>query len=160
MYLGPRKPDPQHDNSYYTCNFVALWWLVPSAVCFWWLHTPFFAKMLSQFAIFSYFYKNVFPARAGNTFLKPNSEQSAFKNVFFAALKGLDQDWMCHLFGTYRSFGRSARLSSASVAHHNFDSRSWLVHFGPLKPDPQHDNTYHTYNFITFWWLVPCAVCF
>ena len=119
----------QNDIIYHTCNFVTFWWLVPFAVCFWWLHIHFFAKMLSQFAMFSYFYKNMLPAGAGHTFLKPNSEQSAFKNAFFVALKALDQDWMCHLFGTYRSFGRSVRLSSASIAHQNFDSRLWLVQF-------------------------------
>ena len=100
------------------------------------------------------------PARAGSTFLKPNAEQPAFKNAFFAALRALNQDWMCHLFDTYRSFARSVRLCSASVAHQDFDSRSWLGHFGPLQPDPQNDNIYHTCNFVTFWWLVPFAVCF
>ena len=120
---------PAKRHHYHTCNFVTFWWLVPFAVCFWWLHTHFFAKMLSQFAFFSYFYKNMLPARAGSTCLKPNSEQSAFKNTFFAALKGLDQDWMCHLFGTYRSFGRSVRLSSASIAHQKFNCCSWLVQF-------------------------------
>ena len=116
--------------------------------------------MLSELAIFSYFYKNVLPARAGNTFLKANSEQSAFKHPLFAALKAWDKDSLGHLLDIYRSFARSVRLLSASVAHHNFDSRLCLVHLGPLKPDPQHDNTYHTCNFATFWWLLPFTACF
>ena len=116
--------------------------------------------MLSQITSASYFYKKVLPARAGNTFLKANSEQSAFKHPLFGALKAWDKDSLGHLLDIYRSFARSVRLLSASVAHHNFDSRSWLVHFGPLKPDPQHDNTYHTCNFATFWWLLPFTVCF
>ena len=66
-------------------------------------HTHIFAKMLFQFAIFSYFYKNLLPARAGSTFLKANSEQSAFKNPLFGALKASNQDSLGHLFGTYGS---------------------------------------------------------
>ena len=150
----------QNDIIYHICNFVAFCWLVPFAVCIWWLYIHLFAKMLSRFAFFSYFYKNVLPARAGSTFLKANSEQSAFKHPLFGALKAWDKDSLGHLLDIYRSFARSVRLLSASVAHHNFDSRSWLVHFGPLKPDPQHDNTYHTCNFVNFWWLMPFAVCF
>ena len=97
------------------------------------------------------------PARAGSTFLKSNSEQSAFKNALSGTLKALDKHYIGHFFGTYRSFARSVRLSSASIAHHNFDSRSWLVH---LSSDPQNDNTYHTCSCVNFWWLVPFAVCF
>ena len=47
----------QNDMIYHTCNFVTFWWLMPFAVCFWWLHTHFFAKMLSQFAFFVFLQK-------------------------------------------------------------------------------------------------------
>ena len=63
-------------------------------------------------------------------------------------------------FGAYRSLTSFVRLCSASVAHYNLGSRSRYVQFWALKPDPQNDNTYHTCNFVAFWWLVPFAVCF
>ena len=75
------------------------------------------------------FCKNMLPARAGNTFLKTNFEQSAFKNPLFGALTASNEDSLGHLLDIYRSFARSVRLLSASIAHHNFDSRSWLVQF-------------------------------
>ena len=144
---------------YHTCNLVTCWLLVPFAVsCDGYTH--YLLQKCCDVSTFQYFCKNVFLARAGNTFLKANSEQSAFKHPLCGALKACDKDSLGHLLDVYRSFARSVRLHSASVAHHNFDSRSWLVHLGPLQPDPQNDNTYHTCNFVTFWWLVPFAVCF
>ena len=84
-----------------------------------WLFDEIFALM----HLFSYFCKNVLPAAARSTFLKTDSEQSAFKNPLFGALNALSKGSLGHLFGTYRSFARSVRLFSASVGHQNFDSR-------------------------------------
>ena len=47
------------------------------------------------------FYKNMFSARARNTFLKSNSEQSAFNNSVFGALKASIGDSLGHLFTIY-----------------------------------------------------------
>ena len=47
--------------------------------------------------------KNVLPAPAGNTFLKTNSEQPAFKFLLFGALKASNDHLLGHLFGTYGS---------------------------------------------------------
>ena len=63
------------------------------------------------------------PAAARNTFLKTNSEQSAFKNTLLGAVSALTEGSVGHLFGTYRSFARSVHLFSASIAHHDFDVR-------------------------------------
>ena len=147
----------QNDMILQFCNF-----LMVSAFCCLPLTAThsFLQKCCLSLHLFLYFYKIVLPARTGNTFLKANSEQSAFKHPLFGALKAWDKDSLGHLLDIYRSFARSVRLLSASVAHHNFDSRSFLVHLGPLKPDLQNDNTYQTCNFVTFWWLVPFAVCF
>ena len=43
------------------------------------------------------------PARAGSTFLRTNSEQSAFKISLFGALKASNEHSLGHLFGSYRS---------------------------------------------------------
>ena len=51
----------QNDIIYHTCNFVTFWWLVPFAVCFWWLYIHFFAKMLSRFTFFHIFTKACSP---------------------------------------------------------------------------------------------------
>ena len=67
------------------------------------------------------FYKNMLPARAGNTFLKTNFEQSAFKNPLFGILKASNEDSLGHLWGTYGSQTFFFRRFSASVAHPNFE---------------------------------------
>ena len=74
------------------------------------------------------------PAAARNTFLKTNSEQSAFKNPLFGALNALNEGSVGHLFGTYRSFARSVRLFSASVAHQNFNFRLEKCVFPVYEP--------------------------
>ena len=61
--------------------------------------------------------------------MKTNSEQSAFKNQLFGALNALNEGSVGHLFGIYRSFARSVRLFSASVAHQNFNFRLENVYF-------------------------------
>ena len=63
------------------------------------------------------------PAAARSTFLKTNSEQPAFKNPLFGALNALNEGSVGHLFGIYRSFARSVRHFSASVAHQNLNFR-------------------------------------
>ena len=88
------------------------------------------------------------PAAARSTFLKTNSEQSAFKNTFFGALNALNEGSVGHLFGTYRSFARSVRLFSASVAHQNFNFRGEKCVFPVYGPDQQNDNKYHTCEFM------------
>ena len=75
------------------------------------------------------FFKNVLPAAARSTFLKTNSEQSGFKNPLFGALNALNEGSVGHLFGTCRSFARSVRLFSASVAQQNFNFRLENVYF-------------------------------
>ena len=85
---------------------------------------------------------------ARSTFLKTNSEQSAFKNSLFGALNALNEGSVGHLFGTYRSFARSVRLFSASVAHQNFNFRLEKCVFFVYEPDPQNDNKYHTCEFM------------
>ena len=84
--------------------------------------------------LFSYVCKNVLPATARSTFLKTNSEQSAFKNPLFGALNALNEGSVGHLFGTYRSFARSVRLFSASVAHQNFNFRLEKCVFPVYEP--------------------------
>ena len=88
------------------------------------------------------------PAGARSTFLKTNSEQSAFENPLFEALNALNEGSVGHLFGTYHSFARSVRLFSASVAHQNFNFRLDTSVFFVYEPDPQNDNTYHTCEFM------------
>ncbi len=90
------------------------------------------------------------PAEARSTLLKTNSEQSAFKNTLFGALNALNEGSVGHLFGTYRSFARSVRLFSASVAHQNFNFRWDKSVFLLLEPDQQNDNKYHTCEFMIF----------
>ena len=89
-------------------------------------------------------------AAARNTFLKTNSEQSAFKNPLFGALNALNGRSVAHLFGTYRSFARSVRLFSASVAHQNFNLRWEKCVFPLYGPDQQNDNKYQSCEFMKF----------
>ena len=84
--------------------------------------------------LFSYVCRNVLPAAARSTFLKTNSEQSAFKNPLFGALNALNGGSVGHLFGTYRSFARSVRLFSASVAHQHFNFRLKNAYFLFMSP--------------------------
>ena len=86
------------------------------------------------FCFASIFFKNVLPAAARSTFLKTNSNQSAFINPLFGTLNALNEGLAGHLFGTYRSFARSVRLFSASVAHQNFNFRLENVYFLFMSP--------------------------
>ena len=74
------------------------------------------------------------PAAAGSTFLKTNSEQSAFKNPLIGALNARNEGSVGYLFGIYRSFARSVRLFSASAAHQNFNFREENVYFLFMSP--------------------------
>ena len=108
---------------------------------------------------FRIFTKMCSPLEQETHFWKPTVSNPPSNIHFNGASKARDKDSLGHLLDIYRSFAQSVRLLSASVAHHNFDSRSRLVHFGTLKPHSQNDNIYHTCNFVTFWWLVPFSVC-
>ena len=74
------------------------------------------------------------PALARSTFLKNNSEQSVFKNTFLWSFECSNGGSVGHLFRIYRSFGPSARLFSASVAHQNFNFRFENVYFLFMSP--------------------------
>ena len=100
------------------------------------------------------------PAAAGSTFLKTNSEQSAFKKSLFGALKASNEDSLGHLFGTYGSQTFFIRPFSPSVAHPNFEKSSAKHVESAHGAVLQNDIIYHTCNFVTFWWLVLFAVCF
>ena len=119
----------QNDIMSHTCNFVTFWWLVPFAVCFWWMYKHIFLQKNHVLQHVRTFTKLCSPLQQEAHFWNPNSEQSAFKTALFGALKALDKHYIGYLFGTYRSFAPSVRPSSASIAHQNFDSRSWLVQF-------------------------------
>ena len=98
------------------------------------LQDAFLIFFLLWYILSSYFCKNVLPAPARSTFLKTNSEQSAFKNPFFGALNALNGGSVGHIFGTYRSFAPSVRLFSASVAHQNFNFRLEKCVFPVYEP--------------------------
>ena len=94
------------------------------------------------------FLQKLLPAAARSTFLKTNSEQSAFKNHFFGALNALNEGSVGHIFGISRFFARSVRHFSASVAHQNFVFRLETCVFPVYEPDQQNDNKYHTCEFM------------
>ena len=98
------------------------------------LQSALLLAFLFCFNIFSIFFKNVLPAAARSTFLKTNSNQSAFKNPLFGALNALNERSVGHIFGIYRSFACSVRLFSASVAHQNFNFRWENVYFLFMSP--------------------------
>ena len=82
------------------------------------------------------FCKNMLPARAGSTFLKTNSEQSAFKNPLFGALKASNEDSLGHLFGTYGSqtfFFAAFPLQSPIRILKNRRQNVLLSHMEPSK---------------------------
>ena len=99
---------------------------------------------------FQFFSKMCSPPSVGSTFLKTNSEQSAFKNPLFGALNARNEGSVGHIFCIYRSSARSVRLCSASVAHQNFNFRLEKCVFLLLEPDQQNDNKYHTCEFMIF----------
>ena len=67
-------------------------------------------------------------------FLKTKSKQTAFKNPLVAALNVPNEGSLGHLFATYRSFARSVRLFSASVAHQNLNFRGAKCVFPVYEP--------------------------
>ena len=123
VYFFVYEPDPQNDNKYHTCEFMKISNILANLHYKCNLRDACSLFFLLWCILFSYFCKNVLPAAARSTFLKTNSEQSAFNNPLFWALNALNGRSVGHLFGIYCSFARSVRHFSASIAHQNFDFR-------------------------------------
>ena len=103
-------------------------------------------RMQTQFeVIFVSVLQKYAPRSSGKHILKNNSEQSAFKNPLFGALKASNEDSLGHLFGTYGSqtfFFAAFPLQSPIQILKNRRQNVLLSHMEPsqIGSDPANAN--------------------